>query len=807
MSGTAGWSVADPSPAPAGDAGWQPRLVVPGHDNESYEWLDQARQMFARGEWRVRHIDYENAPLGREVDSASPYRWCLGLFALADNALSGRPLGMSLERAALFADPLMHMLLLACTAVFVAWRFGCFPAAVCSIGLVALFPFASEFLPGAPDDHGLAQACAIWSVLPLLAGTGAVHSAGPGASKGARRWFLLAGVAGGIGLWISVAREAPILIGIALGALMAGGATRGDESSQAGPPAIAPWRVWALGGAAASLGACLAEYFPAHLASLQFRAVHPLYGLAWLGGGEVLAQAEAWIRQSRPAAGPPNPGGGVLAADAIAAAWKQRRRPERTLRDNAAAALALLALAALPAAMWQTHDPGFMALDPPALRLARLPDSPAATDLLSWVTRDGLSAKLWAALLPMLLIWPAIWLLVRRGAGLGSRAPIAIALGPVLVALGFACRELAWWNGVDAALVALLVAMSAAMPAEISRIPVRWALAAIAALVMLPGAIQIVPKAGAGAGGALTETEVVGLVERDLARWLALRAGGREAVVLAPLDEAVTLHYFGGLRGLAALGWENRDGLEDAIRIASASTPEEAKELIERHGLTHIVVPSWDSRLDAYALMGRGRPEDTFMARLQRWELPPWLRPVAYPIIKVGGFEEQVAVFEVLEDQDEATAESRLAEYFAEMEQAELASSAAAALRRFPADLGALVGRAQVEIALGDKESFAKTVDLLLHRLSGGADRALPWDRRVGLAIVLAEGQQIDLARMEVTHCLEDADGPRLRALPTGSLYRLQELSRALGLGIADPRLRELSLDLLPPELRRRLEP
>jgi hypothetical protein len=410
-----------------------------------------------------------------------------------------------------------------------------------------------------------------------------------------------------------------------------------------------------------------------------------------------------------------------------------------------------------------------------------------------------------ATLLPMLLIWPAIWLLVRRGTGPGARASIAIALGPVVVALGFACRELTWWSGADALLLALLTAAAASMPRAIDRLPGRLALACFMALVLVPG-IQVLRRAVSVAGAPLRETEVVGLVERDLARWLALHAGAR-AVVLAPFNETVTLHYFGGLRGLAAPGWENRDGIEAAVRIASASTPEEAREQVERRGVTHIVVPSWDSRLDVYARMGQGRPEDTFMGRLQRWELPPWLRPVAYPIIRIGGFEEQAAVFEVVEDQDDATAQSRLAEYFAEMDQTELAASAGAALRRFPADLDALVGRAQVEIARGDKGAFAQTVDLLLHRLSGGADRTLPWDRRVGLAVVLAQAQQVDLARVEVTHCLADADDARLRALPTGSLYRLQELSKALGLGIADPRLRELAVDLLPPELRRRLEP
>jgi len=62
VSGTEGWSAAGAAAAaasPAGDSGGPHQLVVPEHDNESYEWLDQTRQMFAQRELRVRHIAYE----------------------------------------------------------------------------------------------------------------------------------------------------------------------------------------------------------------------------------------------------------------------------------------------------------------------------------------------------------------------------------------------------------------------------------------------------------------------------------------------------------------------------------------------------------------------------------------------------------------------------------------------------------------------------------------------------------------------------------------------------------------------------
>jgi hypothetical protein len=777
VSARAGWSVSEPD----GHAGWQPRLIVPEHDNVSYEHLDQARQMLDRAEWRVRHVDYENAPDGRAVLSTSPYRWWLGLVAWCDHVVSGRGAGPALERAALMADPLLRLLvLLAGATFFTAWRFGAFPAALLSVGAAALFPLAGDFIPGAPDEHGLAQVLALWSVLPLLAGIGALHSSAEGARVRARRWFFCAGVIGALGMWVSVSTLAPVLAGIALGGVIAAWVSRGETAgSRAAAPGIAPWRDWAVGGAASTLVAFLIEYFPSHMAFWELRVIHPVLGLAWLGGGELLARTTAWI---------------------------QGTKPGRAGRDIAAWVLAAAAVAGVPLALWRTHSLGFLTADLPSLRLSRLPDSPRAADSMAWLMRDGLTAPAWATLLPLLLCLPAIWLVVRRRGAVGPRASIAVALGPVLVALGFACRQLSWWNGFDGVLLALVVATSAALAATTRR-PARWAWAALAALALLPGAILNLPREHAGEKSPLNQTEVVTLIERDLARWLAMHAGAGGAIALAPPNETITMYYYGGVRGLATLGWENQDGLGVAIRIVSASTPEEAQELIGRRGVTHIVIPEWAPYLDVFARMGLGQLEGTFINRLHKWELPPWLRPVPYILPEISGFEgHSVTVLEVVDSQDDATAASRLAEYYVEMDKLDLAAYAAQTLRRFPADIGALVARAQVENARGDADGFARTVDLILPRLSSRADRTLPLDRRVSLAVVLALGHHMDLARAQVRQCLDGLDEENLRSLSAGSLYHLQVLSKATGQGIPDARLRGLSMDLLPPILRHRVE-
>ena len=763
--------------SPTGYAGGARRLIVPEHNNDSYHWIVQTQLARARGATRLRHVDYDNAPFGRPVGTPSPYRWWLGLVAWLGQTFAGESPGAAVEWAALWADPVWHLLLLTGTTVFVLWQFGLFPAALFSAGLAALFPLAGEFIPGAPDDRGLSLAFTLWSVLPLLVGIHTGQGGDEAAARRARRWFFIAGVTGGIGLWVSVSAQVPVLVGLGLGGLTAALVTRRQVApDRARSPWAAAWLAWTFGGAATVLAACLIEYFPDHLGSWQLRVIHPLYGVAWLGLGELLVLAVGRIQ-------------GKIAGG--------RWRVWLVLLG------ALAAVTALPLAMRLEKNEGFLAITVTSSRLTKLPGSAVATNLWTWLLREGLSAHAWTVLLPALLVLPAGWLLARRSTPLVTRMAVAVALGPVLIALGFAGWHLRGWSLLDGLLLALLIACTAAVAgAKLSALNRGLWTAAVGGVLAL-GVVALMPL---GKAQPLNQAEVVGLIERDLARWLARHVGPGGALVLAPPNETTTLYYYGGLRGLGTLAWENQDGVGAAIRIVSASTPEEAKELVDRRGVTHFIIPSWDAYLDEYARIGMGQLDGTFMSRLHQWRLPPWLRPVAFQLPTIAGFEgETVRILQVVEDQDDAVALSRTAEYFLEMGQPDLAASVAQALRRFPADLGSLVARAQVEFARDETASFGRTVELLRSRLTANGDRSLPWDRRTSLAIVLAHAKQMDLAREQVQRCLAEVDEPRLRALDTGALYRLQVLGKAFGLAIADPRLHALALELLPVDMRSRL--
>ncbi|HET7536219.1 MAG TPA: hypothetical protein VFJ90_07185, partial [Candidatus Didemnitutus sp.] len=363
--------------SPTGYADGKRWLIVPEHANRSYQWVAETQQMLATGELRVRHVDYDNAPFGRAVHAASPYRWWLGFIAWCDHALSGRPLGLSAERAAVFAGPVLQLLLIVTATIFTARRFGHFPGALLAVGLATIYPFAGGFLPGVPDDRSLAWTFNLGGMLLLLAGT----------QSRAPRDFLAAAACSGLGLWISPVEQLPVLAGIFIGAgvtplLLRRGESKGAPESSA----PLPWRMWALGGATCCVAAYLFEYFPAHM-DFQLRVVHPLYGLVWLAVGELLAQLES--------------------------ATTSGKSPRTT------AAVVRLALASAVLAGCVVFLGGNGALtwligDPAATRLSYLPNGVVAQNSFAWVARDGATGAVVATWLSLLVLGAGIALVVQR---------------------------------------------------------------------------------------------------------------------------------------------------------------------------------------------------------------------------------------------------------------------------------------------------------------------------------------------------------------------------------------------------------
>jgi len=759
-------------PDPTSVTGWTGNrrwLIASEHNNDSYQWIMETQQMLASGDWRLRRVSYDNAPKDREVSTSAPYHWWLALVAKVERAYTGTSPPLSVERAALIADPLLLVLFLLVGVALISSYFGPWPAAVFVVGGSVLYPFSAIFSPGAPDHLGLSIVLGFASVLFAAAGNLLTHAT---RAPRAGLWLAAAGVAGGLGLWVNLFVQLPILLGLALsGMVVAWNQKMGPE-----PDMPRAWFIWGVAGAITSLAAYVVEYFPSPL-DWELKGNHPLVAIAWLGAGELVS---------------------------LLAAQRSGRKPFPSWIPRGKLVLAVLAVGALPYVIWKSDIPWLQGREVFGTRLTSLPLAGAASSFGAWLAQDGIKLQTVGVILPLLCLSFPIWLAWRRSTARGDRVALTLVLGPLLLSLPFAWMQLRWWSLVDGLLLALAVTVTLILVREGRRGALMGWLG-VWLFVLLPGMICQIPAAREKYTNELTQFEVEGIVERSIAHWLAGHSD-KPPLILAPPFRTMSLCFHGNMRGIGSLNWENKEAMSAAARIASATSPDEALALINNRGVTHIIMPSWDAYLEEYARIFTSRPENSFVYGLKQWVLPLWLTPVAYQLPTIGGFDGQAAViFEVTEEQDQATTLSRLVEYFIEMGQMQLALAAGKGLEIYPQNLPALATIAQLELARGDATHFNTVFTALISNYSSTEEHDLSWDRRVSLAVVLMQGKRTELARREMGICLNLMDEAKLRSLSISSLYRFQVMLNALNLKIDDARLQALAKSLLPEALRSRL--
>jgi hypothetical protein len=792
LSGRYGEMVDPPAVDPTSPTGYalgRRSMSYPEAGLDSLHWVMQTQAMFATGTWRIRHVDYDNAPAGREVHWASPFHWWLGMLAWCGHGLTGEPVGLAVERAALYADPMLLGLVLLTLVPLAARRFGPTAATFMAVGMVAAFPFYLFFMPAYADHHGLAEAGALMVVLFLLAGGGGcvrVSDVGAGAGdfsewlptpRAARRWFAASAVAGGIGLWISAAGLVPVLIGVGAGALGAGWLVRKPASPQSWRLEPTLWRWWGVVGGATSFAAYLLEYFPSHL-GFRLEVNHPLYALAWLGAGELLCRVTRAFT-----------GGGAAFKSGEKVGW----------------ALAAAAVALLPGVILFTKSATFIVADPFVWRL-HVQAITEFESMASYLAGRSFSLGLLANCLPALLVVPAGGLALSRGVPRWGKALLVLALMPALLFLVMTGAQVRWWGMAYALLFAVLAVQFALLerPGAGRGAARAWRLGC--ALVFLPGAIQAVRAIGLGTE--ITQDDIRSLAERDLAHWLRLRLGRDPAVVISSPATTTTLIYYGGLRGLGTLYWENREGLKHAAAIFAAPSPDQAQALIRRYGVTHIVLVSWSPFTEDYVRLylglagGEPLPANAFIQGLLHGQgVPPWLRLIPYQLPGHPALKgETVLVFEVTPAQAPDAKAVHMTAYLVEMGRMDLAARMEPVLAGFPHSLPALAMLAYVQGKSGEAGALAATVDRILADQPPARD--LPLEDRIRLATVLAAGGRADFAQSQLEQGLAELDERSLRRLTTGTLRDLLILGERLGVQIPDPRLRRLAAELLPPSMR-----
>jgi hypothetical protein len=528
----------------------------------------------------------------------------------------------------------------------------------------------------------------------------------------ARRCFIAAGIAGGSGMWISAVTIVPVLIAVGLGVVIASGLparTRGRSPTWEPDPQL--WRLWGASGALTSVGFYLLEYFPADF-GLRLEVNHPLYALGWLAGGDLLCRFGqlAEHKPNMPTA-EPRPWLWIL-LDVVAIAilpavvllgrgavfrvadpflWAlhedyilefQGLTTQLALLNHwqlLEGVINLLPVLALPLAalLWPTT------LAPPwrtawlALLLGAMFLAIAFVHALCFASISSLldqhdllpsSGSLTRALgHAVCLVIDALTLIVffflprspePRVLPAPARAVLACVLAPAVLLLLFTFRQMRWL-GLDAALwLAVLVVAAAVVRHTVDWTRARHFVAILClGLILLP--FPLFTALFPWRFGYPAAPEATQLATRDIAYLLRARLGTATGTVASGPTTTTWLAYFGGLRGLGTLYWENLGGLRATAEIYGAPTPQHARPLIERYGVTHIVVCSWDAFTHPYVRLARGQrldsqnrhapAADAFIFQLVRGDATPdWLTRIPFVLPALTTLRtERVWIFEV----------------------------------------------------------------------------------------------------------------------------------------------------------------
>jgi tetratricopeptide (TPR) repeat protein len=858
--------VSDPA-SPSGYADNQHELILPYPGIDTYHWIMQTQSMFAGAGARIRTVDYDNAPNGREVHWSSLIRWWLAALAWTDHATTLTPLPQAVEDVAPFGSVLLIVLLISLATPLVARRFGSIAAALFAIGAVGVGPFYESFSVGRTDHHGLTALADLLAML-LLIGGGAgwvrardevdpVLGVWLPLRPQARTWFIASGIVGGIGLWVSAASVVPVLAYLGLGALLATGLLgRGIAKKCLATPDPSLWRVWGWSGAATSLFFYLLEYFPSHL-GMRLEVNHPLYALAWAGGGEIIFRLSRWWS------------GGALAPKSSDWLWLLG---------------SLAAVAALPVVLflfgnqvftvgdpflWRLHNDYieeffglwrflnsqpfiiFLIFGSPLLLLA-LPmvawNWPALRQPLRWcLILGGVLAAVWGAITVIQLLGlpsASATLLARqellhRGWMLGlltaaailalmtfwqpwgdfprpAGALLLLALPPTVIMFGQAVAQVRWVEISYALWLGALVAVAAALRLHQNY---KWNIPRILAAVffllwaLAPNpAFTIYSWVQGDWKGSVSEVEALELINRNVAQSLRAREGHAPLVVVSGATSSTWLLYWGGFKSLGTYYWENLAGMKANADIYAARTPDEALALLQAHHATHLVILTWVDAPAEYTHVARNlsadqpSPPDAFILNLLHGgTFPTWLRPIYYQMPPGDDYKNLAAlIFAIDPQQTRPLALAHLAQWQMQMGNAEIASHILDdALQLDPACIPAIVTAARLDVSANKKDLFTACIQ----RLRALLPQATPLEfaDHVDLVTVFGLANDGPILRTQMDACVRAATPANLRTLRPDALYNFLSLARTTGLLGQRPGLWDVANPLLPIGLRLQL--
>ena len=542
-------------------------VPVPGpiyFENDSYYWLLMAERMREEGVSRIRWTDADNAPIGRPVYWSQSIAWLIRLVAQLPG-ISSQP--DPLVTASFWVNPLLEIT----TLLLLIWLLA--PLGIPTmVLLVVLFlglgDVAWAFSTLRPDHQSLQAASTIIAVAALLRvgfGFGAPQIArsvlDPSPSAPTLWPFAVAGMAVGIGLWVSAAALMPFLI-VLVGSVGVA-ATFNHPADLA--TAVRGWLVFGVAAATVSLGFWLVEFSP-DLSATRLEVNNPAFSL-WVA---LLGVALA-----------------VLFKLIWAGSGNKGRLTVGLLLVGCLCCLLPAVIIFGPAAWYQPRDVSMDRLHNFILEFYTfsnftkgrvLPSLfqnfqfvlPAAA-LLVVPAFLAKSAATRAAMFVLLLLATGLFLMsMRQIRWLAIFAPLLAVASAVSMA--WICHRI--WNRASAwrfGAVALFVAMS------------------VQGLIFARGHLQDLYSV---LGGRSLLNEMVPAV---LNKRFAIALGSspdRPTAIMADPSLAPAIAYFARIPVVGSFYWENVEGVEDSAAFFGALDPQDAAAIAAKRKISHVIVPS-----------------------------------------------------------------------------------------------------------------------------------------------------------------------------------------------------------------------
>ncbi len=604
---------------------------------DSYYWLSYAKRIGEGESLRVRFTHGDNAPYGRPVHWSQSISWLLVIFGKTRQFFTGESWTVALEQASVWVNPLL-LILLSSGVGWALWkRVGAIPAGLFMVNLVALGDVGWEFQALRPDHQSLQALFGVFMLAGLVfGGAGWINdrtvAAAPSSDQffakpleipelgSARRWFLVSGAFAALSLWVSaVVAEMLLLMLFGTGLLLAMFAPKllPDSGVQVKPEL---WRWWGWIAGAGSLLFYLVEYFPAHL-GFRLEVNGPLYSIGAVAIGEAMCQ----FLRARYA--------------------KANHRAAPFIKGLVCTGVVAL----VPLAIFLGPESWHAIKDPQMFRLHKF-----IQEFYSFRRFAGPKLREIffrnVGILPLFIVL-AIGLITLASRRLQEWAVLWLSLVVTVGTLGLGYFQVRWL-GLYASMNAWLAVVTGICLWRLlrARLPQGWQTitSVLLVLLLLVQPIRFMKRRNRQVDDIIHQRTVPKeLANPALNKRLALAFRAEEgpgARVMASLDLAPQLHYFGDASAVAAYYWEDLDGLHAATKFFADTDGEAARQVAIERGLTHVIVQEGNSLQNYFYFIATGKVDQEasktlFAARLvgNEYELPRWLQTV--PALHSIGFQ------------------------------------------------------------------------------------------------------------------------------------------------------------------------